>query len=72
MLQDWHGQLPRLQTLFPHADIAALTRFRGNRQLLAEYIANTHDLTLDEGIEALEMRLLTGATRRRAFAVAAE
>lgn len=61
LLQDWHGQLDRLATLFPHADPCALVRFRGNKTLLAEYIADSHDLTLAEGMEVLEMRLLQGA-----------
>ena len=61
LLQDWHGQLDRLAETFPHADQSALVRFRGNRDLLAQYIADTHDLTYAEGIEALDMRLLPGA-----------
>lgn len=58
ILTDWNGQLARLQIIFPHADVAALARFRGNKRLLAEYIADTHDLTYAEGVEAVEMRLL--------------
>ena len=61
LLQDWQGQLERLSDIFPHADPDALIRFRGNRDLLAEYIADTHDLTLAEGHEAVELRLLPGA-----------
>ena len=61
LLQNWHGQLDRLAEIFPHADPSALVRFRGNRDLLAQYIADTHDLTFAEGIEAVEMRLLPGA-----------
>ena len=61
LLDDWHGQLARLAELFPHADPEALIRFRGNRALLAEYIADTHELTLAEGQEAVELRLLPGA-----------
>ncbi|SFB84949.1 hypothetical protein [Tropicimonas isoalkanivorans] len=71
-LQEWHGQLHRLQTLFPYADATALARFRGNKHLLTEYIANTHDLTLSEGLEALELRLLPGAQAKTTFAYAAE
>ncbi|MFD0979871.1 hypothetical protein [Tropicimonas aquimaris] len=74
ILQDWHGQLSRLHDLFPHADPVALARFRGNKRLLAEYIADTHDLTEAEGAEAIEWRLMPGAATRDvgAFACAAE
>lgn len=74
ILQDWHGQLERLHSLFPHADPAALARFRGNKHLLAEYIADTHDLTQAEGAEAIELRLMPCAAARptRSFACAAE
>ncbi|WP_068112312.1 hypothetical protein [Tropicimonas marinistellae] len=72
ILQDWHGQLDRLEAMFPHADTAALVRFRGNKHLLAEYIADTHDLTLAEGLEAVELRLLPGAATPAHFACAAE
>ncbi len=61
LLRDWHDQLETLSDLFPHADPSALARFRGNRGLLAQYIADTHDLTLEEGAEAVEMRLLPSA-----------
>lgn len=61
LLQDWQGQLDRLSEIFPYADADALIRFRGNRDLLAEYIADSHDLTLAEGYEAVELRLLPGA-----------
>ena len=63
LLLDWQGQLDRLAELFPHADPEALARFRGNRALLAEYIADTHELTLAEGYEAIEMRMLPCADR---------
>jgi hypothetical protein len=61
LLADWQEHLDCLQALFPHADIGALVRFRGNKDLLAEYIADTHDLTLTEGHDAVDMRLLPGA-----------
>lgn len=61
LLADWHENLDRLHLLFPHADTTALIRFRGNKALLAEYIADTHDLTLDEGHEAVDLRLLPAA-----------
>lgn len=61
LLQDWQGQLDRLAAIFPHADPEALVRFRGNKALLAAYIADTHDLTLAEGHEAVDLRLLPGA-----------
>ncbi|PRY26276.1 hypothetical protein CLV78_101371 [Aliiruegeria haliotis] len=61
LLMDWHDHIDRVADIFPHADPCALVRFRGNRELLAEYIADTHDLTPAEGIEAVELRLLPGA-----------
>ena len=63
MLTDWNAQLDRLSDLFPQADPCALVRFRGNKALLAEYIADTHDLTLAEGHEAVDFRLLPGAAK---------
>lgn len=60
LLEDWQMRIDRLTELFPHADAVALQRFRGNKSLLAQYIADTHDLTLSEGYEALDMRLLPG------------
>lgn len=61
IMQHWTWHIDRFQHLFPHADAEALVRFRGNKELLAEYIANTHDLTLREGMDALEHRLMPGA-----------
>ncbi|WP_116131795.1 hypothetical protein [Tropicimonas sp. IMCC34043] len=58
ILTEWTDHLAQLGQIFPHADAAALARFRGNKLLLAEYIADTHDLTFREGLEAVEMRLL--------------
>lgn len=74
LLLEWHDQIDRLAELFPHADPCALVRFRGNRAFLAEYIADTHDLTLSEGQEAVELRLLQSArrARRETFLDAAE
>ena len=66
-LADWRDQIDRVHTLFPMTDPCALSRFRGNRLRLAEYIADAHDLTLREGMEAIETRLLPGATCRAAM-----
>ncbi|SDI46089.1 hypothetical protein [Aliiruegeria lutimaris] len=63
LLENWHCQIECLVACFPHADPEALVRFRGNRDLLAEYIADTHELTLAEGFEAIEMRLLPCVSR---------
>ncbi len=69
LLIDWHGQLDRLSETYPYADPCALARFRGNREFLARYIAETHDLTLTEAYESVNERLLVGArvTRRAYF-----
>ncbi|MDV7144958.1 hypothetical protein R3X27_19935 [Tropicimonas sp. TH_r6] len=72
LFRDWHGQIDTLSNLFPHADPSALARFRGNRGLLAQYIADTHELTLEEGTEAVELRLLPSARSVAQQLVAAE
>ncbi len=72
ILQDWQCQIDRLTALFPCADPEALVRFRGDKTLLAQYIADTHDLTEAEGQEAIDMRLLPGcAARRESFGLLA-
>lgn len=64
LLEHWHGQVGRITEIFPHADPCALVRFRGNRDLLAQYIADTHDLTVAEGHEAIDLRLLPAARHK--------
>ena len=70
LLEDWQCHVSCLVACFPHADPEALVRFRGNRDLLAEYIADTHELTLAEGHEAIEMRLLPCVSRPKALLAA--
>lgn len=61
LFSNWPEQVDRLVSIFPHADRCALIRFRGNRRHLAQYLADAHDLTEAEGLEAIELRLLPGA-----------
>lgn len=62
MKSQWELHLERVAELFPHTEPKAIARFRGNPALLAEYIADTHDVTISEAIFLIEDRLLpTGA-----------
>ena len=57
-LEMWPSQIERVLALFPRAERCALLRYRGNRSHLAQYIADTHDLTYAEADELLETRLM--------------
>ncbi len=52
--QDWAAFVDRLCAWFPYFDRAALRRFRGDRQKLVTYLADSHDLTEAEASEQLD------------------
>ncbi|KPP91193.1 MAG: hypothetical protein HLUCCA08_17860 [Rhodobacteraceae bacterium HLUCCA08] len=58
VLADWPRIAHRLCRDFRHLEEAALRRFRGDRDKLVIYLADTHDLTLAEAAETLEDWLL--------------
>ena len=53
VLEVWQNLFERLCADFPHLDELALRRFRGNRDLLVNYLAETHELTQSEADECL-------------------
>ncbi len=61
-LARWPHLLEQLCAQFQHLDLVALTRFRGDRQKMEHYFAETHDLTAAEAAETLNDWLMFQAT----------
>ena len=61
-LTRWPHLLDQLCAQFRYLERAALIRFRGDRAKLNLYLAQTHDLTVDEAAEALDDWLRYSAT----------
>lgn len=68
LLSEWRDHIPEALWLFPHLDPQALARFRGDRGLLATYLAETHDLTLSEAQDCINDRLLALSPARLSVA----
>ncbi len=49
----WPDLIDQFCNDFPYLEKAALTRFRGDRNKLITYLADTHELTLTEAQDAL-------------------
>lgn len=54
VLDCWPHLLPQLKTDFQHLEMDALRRFRGDRSKMETYLAETHDLTVQEARETLD------------------
>lgn len=54
VLARWPQLITRLCADFPHLELCALERFRGDRTKMEVYLAETHDLTRDEAAETLD------------------
>ena len=52
--QDWAAFVDRLCAWFPYFDAEAVRRFRGDRDKLVTYLADSHDLTEAEASEQLD------------------
>lgn len=63
LIANWTDMMHRLSASFPHMDLNALQRFRGDRVKLEHYLAETHDLTLSEARETIEDWLATTGAR---------
>ncbi|MEO0936789.1 MAG: hypothetical protein AAFY38_01395 [Pseudomonadota bacterium] len=63
MLEEWNVLMHAFVARFPHCDPAALRRFRGNRDLLVTYLADTHELTEAEACAVLTDWLAHSAPR---------
>lgn len=53
VLACWPDLLDHLIADFKHLEMSALRRFRGDRQKMEVYLAETHDLTILEARETL-------------------
>lgn len=71
VLASWPNLIEHLCNDFPHLDLAALERFRGDRSRMETYLAETHDLTLAEAAETLDDWLTYTGVHLRAQAQAA-
>lgn len=53
ILENWMAMIDSMCADFPHLDVVAVRRFRGDRSKLIGYLADTHDLTKVEAQDAL-------------------
>lgn len=53
-LTHWPHLLEKLAVDFPHLDLVALKRFRGDRDKMELYLADAHDLTAREARTTLD------------------
>lgn len=53
VLENWMSLIDCLCKDFPHLDVAAVRRFRGDQVKLVGYLADTHELTMTEAQDAL-------------------
>lgn len=63
VLARWPHLLDHLCRDFAQLEIAALQRFRGDRAKMELYLAETHELTVDEARDVLDDWLTYRATR---------
>ncbi len=53
VLENWLSLIDSLCSDFPHLDMEAVRRFRGDQSKLITYLADTHELTACEAKDAL-------------------
>ena len=54
LTRNWGDWFKRMQTRFPHLDDSAMPFLKQDRGRFEAYLAQTHDLTIDEAREELE------------------
>jgi hypothetical protein len=62
----WHEAVHEIAAHWPETDPALLRRIEGDLSQLAEHLAQTHDLTTDEALDAIEDWIALVAARLRA------
>ena len=56
--RSWATAIERIVLHFPHTDRLELLNLHGELPAFSRYLAKTHDLTLDEALDAVDFVLL--------------